>query len=265
MNDPHVVALVYRIGHDASIDYREAKPLYRDEDAFRLSVIDAQARFEMKHHYSTFEEAEEAIVEYIHAWEFDVQLKRGPDSFRLDLDRENSEIIDRNPTPGVENVLVSDMVRIADTAEATVLAGEYPDPPSDIVLNLDAEVMHQRYLGYCRGREPLGSMAYFCLTILEKSVGGRRAAAQMYDIDYAVLKMIGEWTANKGGLEARKAGGVREDFSSGQYSFLEDAVKAIIRRVAEREHSPSGRLARIWVSNRHSLNPILKIETKDRK
>ena len=264
MKDPHVVALVYRIGHDASIDYGKARPLCRDEDAFRLSVTDAQARFEMKHHYSTFEEAEEAIVEYIRAWEFDVQLKRGPDSFRLDLDRENSEIKDRNPTPGVGNVLVSDMMGIADTVKATVLAGEYPDPPSDIALNPDAEFMHQRYMGYCKGREPLGTMAYFCLTILEKSAGGRPAAAKMYDIDYAVLKMIGEWTANKGGLEARKAGGVREDFSPGQSSFLDDAVKAIIRRVAEREHSPSGQLARISVSNRNSLNPILRIETKDK-
>ena len=50
MNDPHVVALIYRVEHGNSVDYREAEPLTREEPAFRVDVKDNQARFELKAH-----------------------------------------------------------------------------------------------------------------------------------------------------------------------------------------------------------------------
>ena len=45
MNDPHVVALLYRVEHDEAVDYSNAKPHVSDEPAFRLEVKDNQARF----------------------------------------------------------------------------------------------------------------------------------------------------------------------------------------------------------------------------
>ena len=53
MNDPHVVALIYRVEHGNSVDYREAQPLIREEQAFRVAVKDNQVRFELKDHYGT--------------------------------------------------------------------------------------------------------------------------------------------------------------------------------------------------------------------
>ena len=40
MNDPHVVALIYRVEHENSVDYRETKPLIREEPAFRVEIKD---------------------------------------------------------------------------------------------------------------------------------------------------------------------------------------------------------------------------------
>ena len=99
MNDPHVVSLVYRIKHDDGLDYSQAAPLERDEQAFRMRVKDGLAHFEFREHHSTVEAAAASIGGYIRAWEFDAQLARGPDSFRLTLDRGLSEIIDRAPPP----------------------------------------------------------------------------------------------------------------------------------------------------------------------
>ena len=176
MNDPHVVALVYKIEHDNSIDYKKAKSFYRNEQAFRLEVADEMARFEMHSHFPTIEEADKALTEYQRAWEFDVQLERGPDTFHLVLDRENSKIIDRNPTPGHVQL---DPIRFTVSvghARGTVRPPAYPEPPCGITLTPDIETMYNRYMSYRAGREPLAGMANFCLTVLEYSVGKKKNA-----------------------------------------------------------------------------------------
>ena len=266
MNDPHVVSLVYRIEHNESIDYSNAESLDRDEPGFRLLLMNGNARFEMKDHFSSFEEAEKAIAIYKRAWEFDAQLVRGPGSFSLVLDRQASEIIDRSPAPGSVSAGSVGFSSITSTPTVTVSPSVYPAPPSDIITNLDAETMHQRYLGHRKGREPLGSMANFCLTVLENSTGEqkkrRASAAEMYHVDKRVLDKIANLTTNKGGPEARKAGGLGQDFSSRERCFLNQAVRALIRRVAEREHHPNGCLAKISMADFPSLNADFGSESK---
>lgn len=167
MNDPHVVALVYRIEHGKSIDFNKAEPFCRDEQGFRLSVADAKARFEMHDHFPTIEAADEALTEYRRAWEFDAQLKRGPDSFHLVLDHGKSELIDRKPTPdrvGIHGIVSS---AVSGSVTLRLEPSAYPEPPSDITLSPDVETVHGRYMDYRKGREPLASMTNFCLTVLE--------------------------------------------------------------------------------------------------
>ena len=253
MNDPHVVALIYRVEHGDSIDYSKAKPLVVDEPGFRLSVADRRARFEFKEHYATAEQARAAIADYIRVWEFDATLKRGnPDSFGLRF--EKPEIIDRNPTPGAVRLSSSFVgVAVTGSAKLTVSTPNYPSPPSDVAIDPDAETMHGRYMGYRQKREPLPGMAYFCLTVLEAGAGSRKAAANKYGIDFSVLAKIGDLTANRGGAQARKAGGVATDLSGQEQRFLNQAVKAIVRRVAERAHAPTGALPTISLSDLPSL------------
>ena len=244
MNDPHVVSLIYRIGHGDSIDYSDAPPLDVQAPTFRLTVEDDRARFQFSVHYATPEQAREAIADYIRVWEFDATLERGdPDSFSLEFER--AEVIDRKPTPGA--VRLSGRLEVEGTGSSriTLRVPAYPAPPSDIALNPDAETMHQRYLGHRQGREPLPAMAYFCLTVLELAAGRRKHAATRYGIDLDVLRKIGELTSeNRSGPDARKASRA-PTLTVGERRFLREAVKAVIRRVAERAYAPAGSHRRI--------------------
>ena len=69
MNDPHVVALLYQVNHDESINYRQAEQLIHEETNFLLEVKDNRARFEMKEHYATEKDARDSIENYIRNWE----------------------------------------------------------------------------------------------------------------------------------------------------------------------------------------------------
>jgi len=57
------------------------------------------------------------------------------------------------------------------------------------------------------GDEPLPSMAYFCLTVLEYQAKNREAAAKQYAIDLKVLKKLGGLTAKGDPMTARKVTG----------------------------------------------------------
>ncbi len=257
MNDPHVVALNYRIDHGDTIDYSHAEPLEREEPGFRVTVKDRKVRFELKEHYATEEQAREAIAEYIRVWEFDATLKHcNFEAFRLVF--ETPEIVDRKPTPGRISLVARGAAGFASlSVSVQERPPAYPEPPSDIALNPDAKTMHQRYLGYRSGREPLASMANFCLTVLEASTGKQRGmragAARIYNVDKRILDKIGELSAHRGGTEARKAGGLATEFSSEERHFLDRALNTIIRRVAQRELTPKGDLPKISWSD---LPPI---------
>ena len=260
MNDPHVVALVYRIGHGKSVDYSEAKPLVHDAPAFRLEVKDNQARFELKAHYTTEEEARSAIKDYIDDWEIDACLEHGPDCLRLQFDR--PEIVDRNPPPpipGVKNIAFTIRGGVPTVSIAVSrVALSYPAPPSEVNFrDPNVQTMHQRYMGYSQGNEPLAGMAYFCLSVLEHSTGqkrgSRKAAGRTYQIEESVLKKIGELSSEKGGRDARKSDGVDKDFTGQESTFLKQAIKRMIRRVAEKAHSPDKALPQISLSD---LPPI---------
>lgn len=259
MNDPHVVALVYRMEHGDFIDYRKAKPFRREEQSFRLRVANGEVRFKLHDHFPTIETADRSLADYKRAWEFDAQLKHGPDSFRLVLDHGKSEVIDRQPPPGPSPIFLHDEITASDSAQALLQPAAYPEPPANLAISPDAKSMHRRYMGYLEGHEPLGAMAYFCLTVLEGLPQERsekrllprkrKAAAASFAIDESVLAEIGRLSSSKGGADARKREGTGQPLSTDERHFLEGAMKAIIRRVAEKGHSPAGTLPKISLSD----------------
>lgn len=246
MNDPHIVALNYRIEHGSSVDYDRASPLYHSEDAFDIHVGRDSVRLAMKQHYATETEALEAVEGYIRAWEHLAALQYGPDEFRLVFDR--AEIEDRDPAPGVEHagaIHLRENISLSETVTFHVSRSEYPQPPSTrMEFSGGVKLMFDRYVRYRARRGYLTEMANFCLTVLEDSVraskGRRRATARHYGIDYRVLDEIGRLCSNKGGAEARKAQGVGQELNGQERQFLEEAVKAIIRRAAEVAADPDG-------------------------
>ncbi len=268
MNDPHVVALNYAVTHGDSIDYGNAEPLDLDEPEFRLTVADRKVRFEFKTHHATEEGARDSLADYIRNWEFDATLTYGsPDSFRLEF--ENAEIIDRNPAPGVTRIGGRLEIRVTASSRLTLGVSKYPPPPSGISLNSDIRTMHHRYMGFRSRHEPLESMAYFCLTMLEdppwrtteldnvtpsdKRKGKRDKAAREFSIDKPVLDELGRLSSTRGGQSARKREGTTRPLTESERHFLDRAVRAMIRRAAEREHAPTGRLPTISLSDLPSL------------
>ncbi len=249
MNDPHVVALIYSIEHSDSIDYEMAEPFVREESEFCLEVKNKKVRFELKDHYPTESDARKSIEEYIRTWEFSACLERGADSFKLRFDK--AEIEDRNPTPG-GGILCTPLIAMPGEilpASLTLKLANYPSPPSGLTVSPDAQTMYDRYMNYRRGHESLLGMAYFCLTVLENSAGGRKAAARKYQIADKVLGKVGYLCSEKGGSEARKAGGVTKELTEEERHFLNQAIKKIIYRVAEKTCNPLAELDKISLSD----------------
>lgn len=243
MNDPHVVAVVFQVEHRSSVSYSDdAPPITREETAFRVKLENGTARFDLKEHFATEEEALERVGPYARAWEMDACLRGRPGDFNLRFQR--AEIVDRDPPPPGTVKLRGQPITVSGEvttqARLTVVSPAYPSPPSGLTLNADdpdVATMFQRLDGYYSGREPLPGMAYFCLTVLEHSASTRskrKAAAAHYHINVAVLDKVANLSSTRGGAEAaRKADATGTTLSRKEEQFLEAAVKEIIRRAAE--------------------------------
>lgn len=262
MNDPHVVALLYRVIHDKSVDYSQAEPLVHEGSAFILNVKDNQACFKLKIHYGTEQDARDAIEAYIRDWQSHACLESGPDFFRLEFER--AEIIDRNPIPGKKNLsATSKFGGLKSSASLSKFARKYPSLPSAVNFNdPDVNTIYQRYMSYRQGNEPLGTMTYFCLNLIEETMRQqgtftrhqpkmrplRKKAASEYNIEESVLDKIGELSSTKGGQNARKAAGIGKDYTEQERAFLEQAIMKIIRRAAQKAHSPGDTFSKITLS-----------------
>ena len=266
MNDPHVVALCYNIKHSPSVSYEKATPRDYEEDKFSIHIADGEVRFTMKAHYATAEEAKQAVREYIRRWEFDAGLKRGPGTFELVYHK--PQIVDRQPSPPPP--VPPDVVRGRATltgglsgsivATGRVTEPYPPPPPPGLKIIPDVQSMYDRLMRYRLGREQLPGMAYFCLTMLEKSAGvlrqrrravRRQAVAERYRVEKAVLDKIGDLSSEKGGPDARKANGTSRPLEQSETRFLKKAMVKLIYRAAEIEHGSNQsyeeiRLSDLW-------------------
>ena len=252
MNNPHVNALVFGIEHGPALSYSDdAQAIDHDEPGFRVILKDRTVRFELNEHYATTGKARERVRPYVRNWEMDAGLDGRPGDFRLEF--QQAEVIDRSPplpTPGGTSISATFTAPTPTLrASLSVVSPSYPPPPSGLTLKADdpdVKTMYDRLSGYYSNREPLPSMAYFCLTMLEYRRPGRgsqqrRNAAAHYHISKKVLKEIANLSSNKGGDgSARKASAVSTELSREEERFLEAAVKTMIRRAAEVAQNPDG-------------------------
>ena len=259
MNDPQVVALIYRVEHKNSVSYEKAGPLrYCGSPEFDLTVEDKIARFEFKKFYANEDEARKAIEPFIQQWEFETGIRWGPNNFSLRYKK--AEIIDRNPSPpepGIRKLRAS-VVLPGLTASASVLLvnPHYPPPPTGGSVDLDdpdVVKMKRRYDEYSLRRAKLPDVAYFCVTVLEVKYGSLSAAAKACGISRNVLKEIKKLSSNKGGEDSRKAEGFDEEFTKQEKRFLNRALKEIIIRAAQVAADDSQRLPQITMADLPSL------------
>ena len=254
MNDPHVRALEYDFIPSENVDFKRAPPLRVETDVFSLTVDSGKAVFVLKQHFPSVEAARRPIDEYIGTWLMQAYLAGQESEFSLVY--KNAAIVDRISTPppppthGVVVVAGTGSLKITGyPATCIVSRSKFPDPPTHFVKTPAVETMYIRYRGYREGKEPLSSMAYMCLTLLEAEAtassspkGNKRAkACKLFNIEKAVLDTIGVLSTNYGDpAEARKISGKgpRPPLTAQQRNWLEAALKAVISRVARVAHDP---------------------------
>jgi len=155
-----------------------------------------------------------------------------------------ANVVDRDPPPpgSIVTATFVGVARATGSATGRVTLKSYPAVPTDFRADPDVLSLWHRYEGYKNGREPLAAMAYFCLTTIEVRYGGRRDASMALSVDPAVLNKLGELSTNRGDLAtARKKTADLRPFAVEEASWLETAIRALIRRIGEiaSGHSPS--------------------------
>ena len=256
MNDPHVNALIYQVIHDKSVSYQNAKPLEIENPGFRLKVEGNWARFELKKHYPTAQEARAAVGPFVEKWEFEISLHHRLGRFALRFDK--AEIIDRDPTPGVVNVSGHVSTGIPTVSISVTVDAQYPAPsqvPMDI-NNPDVRTMRHRYEGYRQGHEPLPSMAYFCCEVFTKRLSDNaRDAADKHQISHSLIRYVNNLASNKGGAQARHAHAVDHELTPDESRKLEKAVVAMITRAAKVLADPNQHMPEINLGNLLEISP----------
>jgi hypothetical protein len=251
MNDPHVESLTYRIeAKPEVVSFENPPPLVHETEAFRLRLEGGVLTVELKEHYMTAPEARARVEGYLRDWSLFSALDF--DSIPMDFTFENTLLIDRNPSPQVpgrvtgEVHVVSGPVTIQAYGTVTPpVRKEYPKPPSVFRSSPDVETMWFRYRQHVEGKEPLASMGYFCLSVLQWSTGAKDAtsvASQMFNIDKEVLDKLGNLTSLRGTpLEARafKRRATLSAFTDAERRWVRQTVKRLILRKGEYDYDSS--------------------------
>jgi hypothetical protein len=161
---------------------------------------------------------------------------------------DKANIVDRNPPKPGEPIVFIGHVTVGVGVEASVwtVYQNYPPPPSGFVMTPEVETMWLRYQMHLDGREPLASMAYACLTLLEGTTGVttgfRTAVCSKYGIEQAVRDKLGDLTSERGGpLEARKMdhNSTGIPLTAREKQWIGEVIKALIRRKAEYDADPT--------------------------
>ena len=254
MRDPHVAALRYDLLACETDTFDHPPPIGREVDAFRMSLADAIVTFDMKEHFASECDAKRCVEAWLRAWELDAALRSGHPVISFAF--KNATVVDRDPPPpGTAQVVMAGSAKLTATAFAAsihITHHTYPDPPTCFSASPDVETMWFRYNGYVDGKEPLTSMAYYCVTVLEQSAGNRRAAANMYCVSKSVLDKLGELTSNVGdGQSARKLSrnGTGRSHTLAEIKWIVAAVRALIRRTGEYDADPTATLPELTLDD----------------
>jgi hypothetical protein len=245
VRDPHVASLRYRVEDNPRVTFADQEGVQTQTDIFHVKLSDGLLVLEPKLHFASVEAARVESDLFVRSWEIDVFLKYGSKELTFIFD--SAEVIDLDPPPPGSQVIGvgSGTVTINMSASGSdhQVRRHYPRPPEQFRDSPDVETLWNRYEGFKNGREPLLSMAYFCLTFILVKAGGRSQAAKQYKIDDAVLSRLGMLTSRKG--DEKSARKVNKDspltpLSPEEAAWVEEMVKTIIRRVGESSSNTSG-------------------------
>ncbi len=243
MNDPHVESLRYNLRTDESLEFDAPPPLERETDNFRLRLEEGVLTVWPKANFASAEAAKELVGAYLRAWEIHEATRSGRRRLRFEF--ESAHITDRDPLPDgprTAEYVTSRFDTVRSVRREPERPSSYPAPPRTFAASPDVETMWQRYEGYLEGREPLLSMAYFCLTVLEHTARNApgnsklKKVGNVYGVNEKVLRELGRLSSTAGDLaSARKV----DDQSQGlpltqqEEDWVKRCVVVLIRRAGE--------------------------------
>jgi hypothetical protein len=246
MRDPHVETLRYQLETSPNFEFKNAPALEHETGSFKLRLDNGELIVRLTGHYAEEAGARLEVEPFLHAWELDYWLARGRREAWFEFIE--ATLVDRDPPPPpppgtprtLEVAVAPGKFSIsAATATLSVAASQYPHPPS-MTITADVMSMWQRYEGYLAGREPLPGMANFCLTLVERMAGNRTRAAARLGIAKIVLKELGRLVSDVGDhATGRKAIAHPRPHTAAETNWMEHAVLALIRRVAESAADPT--------------------------
>lgn len=229
MNDPHVVTLKYRVLETDSFEFQDPPDINIDTPYFRGRLSKYILILEPKEHYESEIQIRPIADKFLHSWEIAAGLQYGRPNFRIRF--EGSQIMDRKPSQGEQSVHINSCLHSSGSLQAKPIYRAYPTPPEEFQVTPEVEVLWDRYCRFLDGKEPLLSMAYFCLTLLER--GDRKQAALHYGIDSKVLNKLGELTSTRGdNTTARKLTVTTSQLSNIEQTWIESTIKAVIKHLA---------------------------------
>lgn len=241
MNDPHVEILCYRVAANATVSYNKPEAVEWETDIFKAELSEGTLLCRMKEHFPSIESARHAVEQLLDAWKIATALELR--AIEIEFVFEDGQVIDRDPPPPGSTLIIRPASIVSQSTVGTptlhITRNAYPKPTTRFRLTPDIETMWTRYQNYKADKEPLLSMAYFCLTIVEASAsrgkeGGRRKAATKYSIEYTVLDQLGILTSTKGDeVTARKAVSTSRPLSSREIAWIDAAIRAIILQLGE--------------------------------
>ncbi|WP_156955109.1 hypothetical protein [Polaromonas glacialis] len=208
---------------------------------FEIIVHGCLVSFLPQSHFVDRDSVRAASDPIARAWELMIALEVG--AINAHLKYKNTEIVDRAPTPGVIELHAEAIASATAFGHAMLIQSfkRYPQPPDpSFQFTPDVDFLWQRYCLFKKGREPLLSMAYFVLTMIEIPAGGRRPAATTLNIEEDVLRKIGELTSTRGDrLTARKRSNTELPLEAQEQVWLEAAVKKLILQVGRSAAGPA--------------------------
>lgn len=244
MNEPVVTQLFYDLKLSSELAFNNPPPLEQELCDFKFILQAGQLEVTMKREVQTEKDARNIVDPYLRSWELDHFLTTGRKEFWFHF--KNSIIVDKKPTrPGdiVIHVGVAELIVLGEEVTWTLTKKNYPNPNFSLSITPDVETLISRYEDFTKKKEPLLSMAYFCLTVLEASGGNLKSASLKYNIHKDALKKLSELTSTRGNMtESRKAKGrtAFEPLTTKEIDWINATVRILIRRKAEYEHEPTG-------------------------
>jgi hypothetical protein len=218
----------------------------------RFELADGKLTIYPADHFADGTQARAVLDAFVRAWEVESDLSRNIGSIRFKYTGVRK--VDRGPAPAPRSgarrlSVLAEAIALVESVSSHVTQSTYPTPPIDFRTTPEVETAYRRWRAFREGREPLPSMAYAVLTLLESLAGGRREAEATFHIEHIVLDTIGRLSSTKGDSDsARKfpQGGQVQPLTGSESAWLEAAIRRVVRRMGE--HAAGVQLTQLAMS-----------------